>query len=108
MRDAYCVLRNLIPDPESLTTNCPPGKPPTIMIRFKPAFAGHGEVRESTPGQLVLDMGNHLLPGVIDHHQHGGAPTCTAMLVRQHPELVRDHLAGWPIAQVTFLLHRVP
>jgi hypothetical protein len=80
------------------------------MIRFHPLFAGHGEVHQSQPGRLVLDMGNQLVPGVIDHHQDSGAGVhdCTATLVVQHPELILSHLQGLPIEQITVVLHRSP
>jgi hypothetical protein len=80
------------------------------MIRFQPLFAGHGELHQAQPGRLVLDMGNQLVPGVIDHHQDSGAGRhdCTATLIMQHPELILDHLRDWPIEQVTVVLHRGP
>lgn len=80
------------------------------MIRFQPLFAGHGELHQAQPGRLVLDMGNQLVPGVIDHHQDSGAGRhdCTATLVVEHPELVLSHLHGLPIEQVTVVLHRGP
>jgi hypothetical protein len=80
------------------------------MIRFHPLFVAHGELHQAHPGTLVLDMGNQLVPGVIDHHQDSGAGAldCTATLVLQHPELILDHLHGLPIDQVTVVLHRSP
>jgi hypothetical protein len=80
------------------------------MIRFHPLFAGHGELHESQPGRLVLDMGNQLVPGVIDHHQDSGAGVhdCTATLVVQHPELILNHLQGLPLEAITIVLHRSP
>jgi hypothetical protein len=80
------------------------------MIRFQPLFAGHGEMHQAQPNTLVLDMGNQLVPGVIDHHQDSGAGVhdCTATLIVAHPELILTHLRDVPIEQVTVVLHRNP
>ncbi len=68
-------------------------------------FVPMGAVHSPASGELWLDVGNRLAPGVIDHHQSDASPSCTARLVLDHPELVRaaaaDLAPGVPLTIVT-------
>jgi hypothetical protein len=60
---------------------------PRASLRF--AFVGVGaHVAESSMGRLVLDVGNDLRPGVIDHHHQTCAAGSTTSLVLRRPDLV--------------------
>lgn len=81
-----------------------PGRPP-LAFRFVPP----GSVVEPAPAELCLDVGNRLGAGAIDHHQPGAPQRCTAALVLECPELVRDRAdAMLPGAALTLVLHDDP
>lgn len=83
--------------------------PTTLRIEYK--FADYGTPFETTPGQIVLDVGMGLAPGVLDHHHPGSGADCAASLVVKHPDLVLDHVRPGgrePEGGLIFVTHRLP
>lgn len=79
--------------------------PHPIRYRFVPP----GSVAEPAPGELWLDTGNRLGPGVIDHHQPDAPERCTSGLVLDRPELVLGSLGDLPNpAPLTLVTHQGP
>ena len=81
-------------------------QPPTPArpIRFR--FVPMGTRLDPAPGQICLDVGNRLVPGVIDHRQPDAPTRCTAALVPERPDLVPAPLAGLaPDAPLTLVTH---
>jgi hypothetical protein len=83
-----------VPTPQEATLQPSPNQPrpqrprvPHASLRF--AFVGVGaHVAQSSMGRLVLDVGNDLRPGVIDHHHQTCAAGSTTSLVLRRPDLV--------------------
>lgn len=65
-----------------------------LSIRWRFSFLDAGSVVSRSSDVLYLDVGGHLEPGVIDHHQGTPGATSTARLVFTHPDLVHEHLVG--------------
>jgi len=65
-----------------------------LKISWHFEFSRHNDRRESVSDLVCVDTGQQLCPGVIDHHQGKGEPSCAAKEVIDHPELIRDHLLG--------------
>ena len=61
-----------------------------IVYRFVPM----GTVAKPASGRVYLDVGNSLVPGVIDHHQPDAPELCTSALVLDQPRLVTAQVAG--------------
>ena len=80
-------------------------------VRFE--FVGYGAqadaVREAT-GRLLLDVGNALRPGVIDHHQLPAYTGSTARLVLANADLVMESVPPGrdPAAPFSIVLHVNP
>ena len=77
-------------------------------IKFRISYVPYGSILTPETGKLALDVGNHLLPGVIDHHQSGSEEECAASLVLRYPQFVLDHLKGTPIEEITIITHVSP
>jgi hypothetical protein len=76
-----------------------------LKLKFVPL----GSVLEPQEKQIVLDVGNRLEPGIIDHHQlRSGESSSTAELVCKHPNFVLDHLKGERAEDITWVLHEQP
>jgi hypothetical protein len=76
-------------------------------IRYR--FVPQGTVAEPGAGELYLDTGNRLAPGVIDHHQPDAPARCTAALVLERPELVRCQVSNLaPGEPLTIITHQAP
>ncbi len=65
-----------------------------LKIRWRFEFSHDTDRRESSSDRVCVDIGQQLCPGVLDHHQGTGEPSCAAKEVIDHPELIRDHLLG--------------
>jgi len=65
-----------------------------LDTKWRFGFCGPGSVLAAAPEAVVLDVGNHLGPGLIDQHQDGSLGRSTSELIFKHPELVYDHLVG--------------
>ena len=79
--------------------------PRPIDVRFAPM----GSPLDPIPGQLCLDVGNRLAPGMIDHHQPDAPASCTAALVLEHPELTLSVVADLPPGEpLTIVTHQGP
>ena len=61
-----------------------------INRRFE--FSNDTQLMEPTADRICIDIGQQLCPGVIDHHQGDGEPSCAAREVIDHPEFILDHL----------------
>jgi hypothetical protein len=80
---------------------------PTRPIRYR--FVPPGSVAAPGPGELYLDTGNRLAPGVIDHHQPDAPARCTAALVLEHPALVLSQVIDLaPGEPLTIVTHQAP
>ena len=77
-------------------------------IKYRVSFVPFGSILVPETGKLALDVGNSLLPGVIDHHQPGAEEECAASLVLRYPHFVLDHLKGTPIEEITIITHVSP
>jgi len=77
-------------------------------IKYRVSFVPYGSILAPETGKLALDVGNHLLPGVIDHHQPGAEEECATSLVLGYPHFVLDHLKGAPIEEITIITHVSP
>jgi hypothetical protein len=76
-------------------------------IRYR--FAPPGSMAEPGPGELYLDTGNRLAPGVIDHHQPDAPARCTSALVLERPELVLSQVSNLaPGEPLTIVTHYAP
>jgi hypothetical protein len=76
-----------------------------LRYRFVPA----GASAEPSDGELYLDTGNRLAPGVIDHHQPDAPARCTSSLVLERPELVLSRVGRLaPGAPLTIVTHQAP
>jgi hypothetical protein len=83
--------------------------PTTLRVEYR--FADYGTPFETAPGQVVLDVGLRLAPGVLDHHHSGSGADCASALVVKRPELVLDHIRPGgrePEGGLTFVTHRLP
>ena len=80
----------------------------TNLIKYRASFVPYGSILAPETGKLALDVGNRLLPGVIDHHQPGAEEECAASLVLRYPHFVLDHLKGTPIEEITIITHVSP
>jgi len=81
----------------------------TRVVRYR--FVDYGEPFEPAPDTLVLDVGMKTVPGIIDHHQPDAEAECAASLAAKYPNLILDHLAPPPGAEVkpvTIVTHRLP
>jgi hypothetical protein len=72
-----------------------------VLVRWEYAFVGFGSRVQSTTGQVCVDVGGELCPGVLDHHQINSdaassseAVGSSSELVVKHPEYVYHHLAS--------------
>ena len=77
-------------------------------IKCKLSFVPYGSILSPEAGKLAVDVGNCLLPGVIDHHQPGAEEECATSLVLQYPHFVLDHLKGRHIENITIITHVSP
>jgi len=77
---------------------------PTVRYEFVP----WGISLEPQAGRIAVDVGNKLLPGVIDHHQPDADHGCAASLIVREPSLVLDHLTRFPTDDLTVLMHIYP
>jgi len=83
-----------------------PNTSPTIAFAFLPYGASLAD-DEPGPGRLVLDVGNALRPGVVDHHHLPAYTGSAANLVLLHPDFVSA--AAVPAGQATtIVLHESP
>ena len=84
-----------------------PGTPQPRPIRVR--FVPMGSPLDPAPGQLCLDVGNRLAPGMIDHHQPDAPASCTAALVLERPELTLSVAADLPPGEpLTIVTHQEP
>ena len=65
-----------------------------LSIRWRFSFLDAGSVVSRSSDAVYLDVGGHLEPGVLDHHQGSPGATSAARLVFTHPDLVHEHLVG--------------
>ena len=65
-----------------------------LKTTWRYRFVGHGSVLSAAPEAVIVDVGNHLGPGVIDQHQDASLGRSSSELILKHPELVYDHLVG--------------
>ncbi len=80
-----------------------------LSIRWRFSFLDAGSVVSRSSDVLYLDVGGHIEPGVIDHHQGTPGATSTARLVFTHPDLVHEHLVGpWIAIARTQEIHGRP
>jgi hypothetical protein len=71
-------------------------------------FIAPGTEKHPEPGKIVLDVGNHLCPGVIDHHQPEAGTECATSLVQHYPNYVLDHLKDAKIEDISIVTHIAP
>jgi hypothetical protein len=71
-------------------------------------FIPPGTDKLPVPGKIILDVGNRLCPGVLDHHQPDAGDECATSLVQHHPNYVLDHLKDTKIEDITIVTHIVP
>ncbi len=77
-------------------------------IRCRLSFEAYGSCLAPESGKLMLDVGNRLCPGVIDHHQPDAYNECAASLLLRYPEYVLEHLKGVAAENITLVLHIEP
>ena len=72
-----------------------------IQVNWVYDFVGYGKTIPSTPGQIAVDVGGALGPGVFDHHHIDSTEadlqtkvSSASELVARHPEYVYHHLAA--------------
>ncbi len=65
-----------------------------LAIDWRFIFVDAGSVVSRSTDVVYLDVGGHLEPGVVDHHQGEPGATSAARLVLEHPGLVHEHLVG--------------
>ena len=78
------------------------------MPGFEYQFVPWGSVMEPQQGKLIVDVGNKLIPGVIDHHQADSFIGCAASQIERDPELVLAHKRTFPGDDVTLIMHYEP
>ena len=68
-----------------------------VKVTWEFAFVAHGSRVPAIPGQVCVDVGRDLGPGVLDHHHlesgSAKAASCASLLVRDHAGDVFRHLA---------------
>jgi hypothetical protein len=69
-------------------------------------FVAYGEILESQPDTVVLDVGMKTAAGVIDHHHPSAEPECTASLIVKYPRLILDHIKTR--GTLRLVTHRLP
>lgn len=72
-----------------------------VTVDWTYDFVGHGTALPSTPGQIAVDVGGFLGPGVLDHHHIDSTQLLpsrrtrsTSQIVVEHPEYIFHHLAA--------------
>ncbi len=99
------------PPPAADTAESAQGKAGPAPILFR--FVGYGTLAppaEQNRGNLFLDVGNLLCPGVIDHHHLSSYAGSTARLILTHPDFVRQVRSGASAGEtpITLTLHHEP
>jgi hypothetical protein len=78
---------------------------PDLRLNFVPM----GSVLQPKEAQIVLDVGNRLETGMVDHHHIGdGGPRSSASLVWTRPELILDCPATQSLHNTTWITHEHP
>lgn len=75
-------------------------------MRF--SFIPYGSFVIPEPKIIVLDVGNQLCKGVIDHHQPGAEKECSTSLIFRYPHYILDHVKGIPLEEITLITHISP
>ena len=69
-------------------------------------FVDYGQIITSKPCKVVLDVGNNLRPGIIDHHQPTTENECTVSLICKFPEYILSNIKG--CNKVELVTHKNP
>jgi len=64
-----------------------------------------GFVAKPEAGKVYVDVGNAFCSGILDHHHPGAPNACTAMLVLNHPDFVREQVID---GKLTVIPHEFP
>jgi len=78
------------------------------VSRVRYEFVPWGYVLEPRAGVVAIDVGNKMVPGVIDHHQASCDYGCAASLLVRRPDLVLEHKRAHPTTRLTLVMHRHP
>ncbi|GMV41635.1 MAG: hypothetical protein AMXMBFR64_33510 [Myxococcales bacterium] len=63
-----------------------------LVTDWRFSFVDHGTPLQPISDAVILDVGNHLGPGILDQHQGDALGASTSELVLRWPEYVYDHL----------------
>ncbi len=77
---------------------------PKLNISFVPP----GSTLSAAENQLILDVGNQLGPGIIDHHGTHSEKECATSLLVKYPQYALNHLGNTVIDKITFVTHIHP
>jgi RNase P/RNase MRP subunit p30 len=72
------------------------------------SFVPPGITLSAAENRLILDVGNQLGPGIIDHHGIDGEKECAASLLVKYPQYALNHLGNTAIDKITFVTHIHP